>query len=197
MSLLVIDNGTKYLRELVETIEGFGIRPDVRTSPAAIRAGAPGGVIIAGGRAHLFAPGEAAAVMITAAELEAAGCPVLGICLGHQIVGRAYGAAVAPLPADVEQLALVEVQPDPLFAGLRPALVVQLSHSDAIVSIHSPLVSLGRAPGGYHLAIRHTSLPIYGLQFHPEVSGEPGRRILANFVQLCGAAASLGDGVPA
>jgi len=154
----------------------------LRTSSALILSGGP--------RSVAEEDVEAAREMME--EAMQRGTPVLGICYGHQLIAAALGGRVERGwrgefgPTEVEVLA-----EDPIFDGVGRKFKVWMSHSDSVVSLPEHLRPLARTEGGVIAAFRHASLPIYGLQFHPEVKHtENGMRILENFLS---SVASIGE----
>lgn len=115
--------------------------------------------------------------------------PILGICLGHQCIGAAYGAAVgrAKKICHGKQSAVTHVQTG-LFAGLPSPIHVARYHSLSIQPETVPecLQVTARSADGEIMAVRHRDYPVAGLQFHPEsVYTEHGRRMIENFLNDC------------
>ncbi len=187
--LIVVNNGTHFLDEMqtalarldiaYELVAGYeSLTPEMLSSYS--------GGILTGGDVHVFNPQALAVVALDEQILNRAGTPLLGICLGHQLIAHHYRGTVEPLPAPVDQQELVQVVvDDPLFAGLPTTLTVRVAHNDAVTKVAPPLIRLARSEIGDYEAIRHETLPLYGLQFHPEASGETGMAILRNFAELC------------
>lgn len=109
--------------------------------------------------------------------------PTLGICFGHQLMGILHGAKIFR-GVEVRTRIKIRVQKeDVLFAGLAPQTEMNEDHTEGITL----------PPGFIHLAtsstytiegMRHPELPLWGVQFHPEVSGETGKMFLQNFVNV-------------
>ena len=112
----------------------------------------------------------------------AAGVPLLGICLGFQALGLAFGARlVRETPAHgVVDEALFE--PSASFPGFAGPQVVMRYHSLALAEVRPPLRVVARTRTGIPMAVEHASLPLAGLQFHPDSYATPrGRELLAAF----------------
>jgi GMP synthase (glutamine-hydrolysing) len=110
----------------------------------------------------------------------------LGICLGHQIIGRAFGGEVAR--GESGEYAAVEIdilEPDDLFKGLGRKLTVWESHRDEVSRLPEDFILLAKSEVCAVEAMKHKSKSIYGVQFHPEVHHTPdGFDILRNFVNV-------------
>ncbi|MFD4669579.1 aminodeoxychorismate synthase component I [Lentzea sp. NPDC058450] len=113
--------------------------------------------------------------------------PVLGVCLGHQIIGHLAGASVGAAPEPRHgHLAKVSHEGDPLFAGVPREFVAVRYHSLSVQEpLPSSLVPIAWADDGVLMALRHRDRPQWGVQFHPEsVASGYGREILRNFAEL-------------
>ncbi len=145
----------------------------------------PRGLILSGGPASVYAEGAP----LPDPELFELGIPVLGICYGMQVICRSLGANVNS--ADTREFGRSPcriVDPGGLFAGLPDELVVWMSHGDQVEDPDGMFVSLATTDTCPLAAVRHAERPIYGLQFHPEVTHTDfGGQLLKNFVQdICG-----------
>lgn len=114
--------------------------------------------------------------------------PMLGVCLGHQIIAAALGAAVVQTKTPMHgRSSLVQHGGARLFAGLPSPLTVGRYHSLIVdeVSLSDELIVTARTPDATVMALEHVSRPVFGVQFHPEsVLSEGGYRLLANFLRL-------------
>jgi anthranilate synthase component 2 len=116
--------------------------------------------------------------------------PMLGVCLGHQALGEFFGAklqrAVRPMHGKVSE---VEIAPqEPLFDNLPPKFIVTRYHSLVIKDLPETLVPLAHTTDSTQeiMALRHHSLPLYGVQFHPEaLLTSHGLALLGNWVKCC------------
>jgi len=111
--------------------------------------------------------------------------PLLGICLGHQAIGEFFGAELikAPLPKHGKS-SEIEINSDPLWTNLPSQFSVMRYHSLILNSLsNTPLKPLAETEDGLLMALKHESLPIYGIQFHPEsILTEHGLDILSNWI---------------
>jgi len=145
----------------------------------------PKGLILSGGPASVYGDG---APQPDPAIFDL-GIPILGICYGMQITCRSQGNTV--IPSDSREFGRTDcatTSSDPLFEGLPAASTVWMSHGDQVEGLNTNFVSLAQTDTCPVAAVKHRERPLYGLQFHPEVTHtEYGGRLLANFVRtICG-----------
>ena len=116
--------------------------------------------------------------------------PMLGVCLGHQALGAVCGASVVRAPELLHgKTSLVSHDGTGVLAGLASPFTATRYHSLTIDPPTMPesLLANGQTESGVIMAVRHASLPLHGVQFHPEsVLTEGGHRILANWLAMCG-----------
>ncbi len=195
--VLVLDFGSQYAQLIARRVREQHVyceivRHDI--SAERLRELAPLGIILSGGPASVYDEGAPQCDP----ELFRLGTPVLGICYGMQLACQAMGGKVDNVPAREYGRAHCRVTADDeLFAGVSRQTQVWMSHGDqvtGVADVFQPLASTDTCPNA---AVRHQSLPIYGLQFHPEVTHTPeGGKLLGNFLQrICGATGTwkLGD----
>jgi len=112
--------------------------------------------------------------------------PILGVCLGHQAIGQAYGGRVVHAKELMHgKTSRIEHNGHGVFAGLPPALVATRYHSLAVQRAGLPdcLEVTAWTPDGEIMGLRHTKLPVEGVQFHPEsIATEYGHEMLRNFL---------------
>ena len=191
--LLVLDNYDSFTWNLVQYLGEFGERPVVRRNDAVtveeVGAMYPRAVVISPG------PGTPSEAGITVPLIERWGStiPILGVCLGHQAIGQAYGGTVVRATRVMHgKLSRIEHDSTDLFEGLPSPLSVMRYHSLVVEpeSMPAELEVTARAvdmPSEVH-AMRHREHPVWGVQFHPEsILSEGGKRLLRNFLALAAA----------
>lgn len=185
--ILVIDNHDSFVHTLVGYLHELGARTDLVEAdeiddPEGILAGR-GGVLISPGPGS---PSGAGASIAVARAAIAVGVPLLGVCLGHQVLAEACGAAVTEAPELMHGLTSdVHHGGDVLFEGMPSPFRATRYHSLAVVEQTLPpeLVVTARTETGTVMALAHRNAPAWGVQFHPEaVLTEGGHRLLANWL---------------
>ncbi len=176
-----VHNLARYLRELGEEV--VVLRNDA-VDVAGARALAPSHLVVSPGPCTPAEAGASCALI----EALVPDVPVLGVCLGHQCIGAAYGGRVVRADRPMHgKLSPVHHRGRGLFAGLPDPLAVTRYHSLVVERSTLPdvLEVTAWTEAGEVMALRHRELPVWGVQFHPEaVLTESGHRILANFLAL-------------
>ena len=115
------------------------------------------------------------------------GIPLLGICLGHQIITQFFGGIVSRgEKAEYAQMEITVEKENDLFRNLDKKLIVWESHKDEVTELPDDFECLASSDICRFEAIKHKEKPIYGVQFHPEVNHTPkGEEILKNFLYVC------------
>ena len=145
----------------------------------------PKGLILSGGPASVY---DAKAPKVDPGLFEL-GLPILGICYGMQLTCQTLGGSVQPgAKREFGRTTCQVTGTDPLVAGLPPSMTVWMSHGDQVHDATGQFTQLMGTTTCPFAAVKHRTKPIYGLQFHPEVTHtEHGGALLANFVkQVCG-----------
>lgn len=209
MQVLVVDNYDSFVFNLVQYLGQLGVRAQVwRNDDARL---ADPDAIAEQFDGILLSPGpgtpERAGASITLVEACAkASTPLLGVCLGHQAIGVAFGGTVDRAPELLHgKTSIVHHTDAGVLKGLSDPFTATRYHSLTILPETLPDVleatawtargerSDGEKTGGVIMAVRHTELPIHGVQFHPEsILTEGGHRMLANWLGYCGAAPDEG-----
>lgn len=189
--ILVIDNYDSFTYNLVQLLAALGadVRVERNDALSAVEALAlkPAGIVISPGPGTPADAGISADVVRAAVE---AGVPVLGVCLGHQVIAEIFGGTVCRAPKPVHGKT-DEITHDgvALFAGIPSPFTATRYHSLCVEadSIAEPIVVQARTADGVVQGVRHRDLPVFGVQFHPESVLTPeGGKLLANFLDVCG-----------
>ena len=186
--VLVVDNYDSFVFNLVQYLGQLG------ADPVVLRNDEVGIEEALGYDAVLLSPGpgtpEEAGVCVDLVRAAAGRVPVLGVCLGHQAIGVAYGARVTRAPELLHgKTSLVHHGGAGVLAGLPDPFTATRYHSLAIdpASVPDELEVTGTTASGVIMAVRHRTLDVEGVQFHPEsVLTEGGHRLLANWLVRCG-----------
>lgn len=184
--IVVIDNYDSFTYNLVQYLGELGATVQVyrndRIGVDAIRALNPARIVISPGPCT---PNEAGISVAVIRELGPE-IPILGVCLGHQCIGQAYGGAVVRAPYLMHgKTSPVYHRGDPLFTGLPSPFTAMRYHSLVVRRADLPtcLQVTAETADGLIMALRHRQHPVVGLQFHPESIGTAGgKQILANFL---------------
>lgn len=191
--VLVVDNYDSFVHTLVGYLRELGasaamIEADA-VDAAALQEMLPGfdGVMVSPGPG---APSDAGASIDAVRLASRLRMPLIGVCLGHQAIGAAFGAPVTEAPELMHgMVSTVTHDGSALFDGIPSPFDVGRYHSLALDEARLPaeLVVTARTSTGTVMALAHAELPIVGVQFHPEsVLTEGGYRLLANWLALCG-----------
>jgi len=191
--ILVIDNYDSftwnhfhYLREMGAQVEVE--RNDARSAHQAIATGAQGFLISPGP----CTPNEAGISLDLVGAAADAGVPLLGVCLGHQSIGQYFGGKVVRGGLMHGKTSPVTHDGSGLFAGLPSPFTATRYHSLVVEDVPESLVINATSDDAHAMGFRHVSLPIHGVQFHPEsIATEHGHALLANFLTMCGITAKL------
>jgi anthranilate synthase component 2 len=190
LRVLVIDNYDSFVYNLVQELGELGAEPVVHRNDAidmdGIRAASPDAILISPG------PGrpEDAGISLEVIERLGAKYPILGVCLGHQSIGQAYGGVVVSAPTLMHgKTSAIHHIGVGVFAGLPDPFIATRYHSLVVdpATVPDVLEVTATADDGVIMGFRHRELPIEGVQFHPESVLTPsGPSLLANFLASAG-----------
>jgi anthranilate synthase component II len=191
--ILVIDNYDSFTFNLVHYLMELGaevqvVRNDALSASEALASGAQGFLISPGP----CTPTDAGISLDLVAACADAGKPLLGVCLGHQAIGQHFGGRVVrgglmhgkTSPVTHDGSGVFAGLPSPFIATRYHSLVVEDAPDCLIANAHATTPGLD---GVSVMGFRHDSMPIHGVQFHPEsIATEHGHALLANFLTICG-----------
>jgi para-aminobenzoate synthetase component II len=194
MRVLVVDNYDSFVFNLVQYLGQLGVdaevwrNDDARLADPDAVVGEFDGILLSPGPGT---PERAGASIPLVRACAAASTPLLGVCLGHQAIGVAFGATVDRAPELLHgktssvhhaQLGVLKGLPDPFTATRYHSLTILPE------TLPTELQVTARTDGGVIMGVQHVELPIHGVQFHPEsILTEGGHRMLANWLGICGA----------
>jgi anthranilate synthase component II len=187
--IVLIDNYDSFTWNLVHYLGELGAEVAVhrndQVSVQAVLDKRPSAIVISPGPCDPDRAGICLELIVTAAGH----VPLLGVCLGHQAIGQAFGGAVvrAPLPMH-GKLSRVHHDGRGVFAGLPQDFTATRYHSLMVDRKNLPQeLEIAAETDGVIMALRHRALPIHGVQFHPEsIATEHGHQLLKNFLTEAG-----------
>jgi para-aminobenzoate synthetase component II len=190
--VLVVDNYDSFVYNLVQYLGELGadvvVKRNDAVEPSDLDSLGVDGVLISPGPGTPEDAGASMAFVTACAERE---LPLFGVCLGHQAIGAVFGASVVRAPELLHgKTSEVVHDGSGVLAGLPAPFTATRYHSLAVAEDELPaeIVVTGRTPSGVVMSLRHESLPIDGVQFHPEsVLTQGGHRMVANWLRRCGA----------
>ncbi len=186
--ILVIDNYDSFTWNLVHYLMELGaevevVRNDAISAGQAISSGANGFLISPGP----CTPNEAGVSLDLVGACADAKLPLLGVCLGHQAIGQYFGGVVKRGGLMHGKVSPVTHDGTGLFAGVPSPFTATRYHSLIVDDIPDDLQVNARSDDGHVMGFHHRSLPIHGVQFHPEsIATQHGHDLLANFLNVCG-----------
>jgi para-aminobenzoate synthetase component 2 len=199
LRILVVDNYDSFVYNLVQYLGVLGAEPVVVRHDAIavedVEALGPAGILVSPGPGRPGDAGVSAAVV----RAWAGRVPILGVCLGHQVIGEVFGAEVVRAPVVHGKTSAIDHDGRGVFAGLPQPLVATRYHSLVVSPAGLPVELLvsARSEDGTVMGLRHRDLPVEGVQFHPEsVLTVAGHLLLANWLAACGDLGAL-ERVPA
>lgn len=188
--IVLIDNYDSFTYNVVQMMASQGADMRVfrndETTVDDVVAAAPAGLVISPGPCT---PSEAG-ISVDLIRRMSGTVPLLGVCLGHQCIGEAFGATVSHARSIMHgKTSMVEHDGDGLYRGMKNPFPAGRYHSLSIKEGTLPdvLVANARTSDGEIMGIHHRLHPTYGVQFHPESVLTPsGKRLLRNFLQMAG-----------
>lgn len=186
--LLLIDNYDSFTYNLWHYLGELGadvvVHRNDQLSVDDVVAMAPEAIVISPGPCDP----DRAGICLEMIERVGAEMPIFGVCLGHQAIGQVFGGRIERAPAPMHgKLSDIEHDATGVFAGLPSPLRATRYHSLTIApaSIPDCLDVTAKTSDGVIMGIRHKTLPLHGVQFHPEsIESEHGHAILKNFLDM-------------
>jgi anthranilate synthase component 2 len=192
VNVLVLDNHDSFTWNLVHLVEvaTLGrarviVRRSTEVDVAHVRGLAPDRIVISPGPGNPAIPGHAGISCDVVRKLGER-VPILGVCLGHQAIGVAFGARIVQAPEILHGKSReILLEDDPLFRGATRPFFAMRYHSLVVdLPLPSCLVPIAKGACGTLMAMRHVEHPIVGVQFHPESIGTPdGLVIVRSFLE--------------
>ena len=187
--IFVLDNYDSFTYNLVHLMGSLGaemvVERNRETSVAAIMAMRPDGILLSPGPSRP----ENAGCMLELIHAAAGRIPMLGVCLGHQAIGHAFGAKVVSAKRIMHgKLSTIHHDGQGVFQNVPQDFKAVRYHSLALEEVSLPdcLEITARSEDGEIMGVRHKELPIEGIQYHPEsIMTEAGRQQLMNFLNCC------------
>ncbi len=184
---LLIDNYDSFTFNLVHFLGEVGVRSEVWRNDAITVADAlarqPEAIVLSPGPCT---PNEAG-ICLELIRAAAGRVPILGVCLGHQAIGQAFGAEVTRATPMHGKTSRIRHDASRLFAGIANPFTATRYHSLIVppASLPPELIASAWSEDETVMAIHHRLLPIFGVQFHPEsIASEQGHELLANFAAI-------------
>ena len=189
--IVLIDNYDSFTFNLVHYLGGLGadvvVHRNDKISSEAVLAMAPEAIVLSPGPCT---PNEAGVCLDLIGKAKDA-VPLLGVCLGHQAIGQAFGGKVIRAPHLIHgKLSEVRHKAKGIFAHVPDGFAATRYHSLIVEreSLPSSLEVTAETEDGIIMGLQHKSKPIHGVQFHPEsIASEHGHALLKNFLQQAGA----------
>lgn len=191
--ILVLDNYDSFTWNLVHYLMEAGaevevVRNDAMSAGQAISSGAQGFLISPGP----CTPNEAGISLDLVKACADAEKPLLGVCLGHQSIGQAFGGRVVRGGLMHGKVSPVTHDGTGLFAGIPSPFTATRYHSLVVEDTPDCLVVNATSDDEHVMGFRHATLPIHGVQFHPEsIATQYGHEMIANFLRICGIEAKV------
>lgn len=185
--IVIINNQGQYVHRIWRSLKYLNVESEIvenRNSVADIIDMNPSAIILSGGPYSVYEDRDILKLNNDLLELD---YPILGICLGHQIIADHFrGKVEMGSQAEYAEVEITVKEKNDLFAGLDEKLLVWESHKDEITMLPEDFTCLASSDICELEAIKHNIKRIYGVQFHPEVHHTPkGSHILENFVKVC------------
>jgi anthranilate synthase component II len=190
--ILMIDNYDSFTYNLVHYFGQLGQQVEVhrndQISVDEVIAKRPKGVVLSPGPCDP----DRAGICLELVQRISRSTPIFGVCLGHQTIGQVFGGKIVRAPKPMHgKVSAISHNGQGVFAGLPGRFLATRYHSLTIApeTVPSDLVVTARSEDGVIMGVQHASLPVHGVQFHPEsIATERGHDLLKNFLRIAGVA---------
>jgi GMP synthase (glutamine-hydrolysing) len=186
MRIDVIDNGGQWTHKEWHLLKSLGIESDIKPNTVSSESLKDNdGLVLSGGAPSIVS--ELDKLGNVSSFIDDHSFPILGICVGAQFIALHYGGEVGPGTRPEYGKTKVDVlNKIGIFNGIPDSIIVWENHNDEIKKLPSELTLVARSSNCAVQAFAHRTLPIYGVQYHPEVNNtEYGRELFVNFVNIC------------
>ena len=187
-TILFIDNQDSFVWNLVDYVSQFHPETEVVTNkiePAKVKEIEPLGIVISPGPGHPAIPRDIGSCIEIMKRFE--GTPILGVCLGHQAINLAYGGTINRTTPVHGKASEIFHDGQGVFKGVENPLKGGRYHSLAVEKLAPPLGISAMTSEGVVMGVRHRSLPVEGVQFHPESVLTPnGKKLIINWLEGLG-----------
>jgi GMP synthase (glutamine-hydrolysing) len=185
MRILVVDNGGQWTHREWRVLRDLNVDSEIIPNSTPLDKIKADGLVLSGGAPRVGLDQEK--MGMCGEYIDKAGVPILGICAGHQFMATHLGGKAGPskVPEFGKMMITVDDE-DELFKGLPTEFVAWESHNDEVTELPSDFVALAHSDSCLIQAMKHTSKPLYGLQFHPEVEHtDSGYEMFQAFIDIC------------
>lgn len=187
---ILIDNYDSFTYNLYHYLGELGARLEVhrndKISVAEVMAKKPQGIVLSPGPGYP----DTAGICLDLIKAAAGKVPILGVCLGHQAIGQVFGGTIVRGPKPMHgKISIVHHTNKSIFRDIPNDFAATRYHSLVVDRANFPaeLEVTAETDGGIVMGLCHRTLPIAGVQFHPEsIASEHGHKLIANFLQDCG-----------
>ncbi len=180
--IAILDYGGQYVQNIRRAFREMSLEAEIVTHASTMaQLGDCAGIVLSGGPYSVYRQGAPSVDR----SILGSGKPILGLCYGHQLMAHSLGGEVAGGETGEYGFAEINIlHDDPLFKAIETPQIAWMSHGDAVVRLPKDFLALASTRDCANAAMVHKDLPLYGLQFHPEVSHTPkGWQILENFAR--------------
>ncbi|MBU0623550.1 MAG: GMP synthase subunit A [Candidatus Thermoplasmatota archaeon] len=185
MRILVVDNGGQWTHREWRVLRDLNVDSEIIPNSTPLDKIKADGLVLSGGAPRVGLDQEK--MGMCGEYIDKAGVPILGICAGHQFMATHLGGKAGPSKvSEFGKMMITVDDEDELFKGLPTEFVAWESHNDEITELPLDFVALAHSDSCLIQAMKHTSKPLFGLQFHPEVEHtDNGYEMFQAFIDIC------------